>query len=163
MDIGNHTKGHVSVKNISAPEIQDQIGSQAEFLDILIEKDGYAVDTLALPYGERPKDAADAEYLVSGISGGDYAYENIAVLNVGWNPGYSPYDQRFDPYSLPRVRASETNVDNVGLYNYIDYFDRHPEEKFISDGVADIVTVPEEKQETIANLYEKELYIYEAE
>jgi hypothetical protein len=63
-----------------------------------------------------------------------YSYENIAVLNVGWNPAYSPFDERFNPLSIPRIRASEMNVDNVGMYNYIEYFDENPGQRFISDG-----------------------------
>ena len=76
-------------------------------------------------------------------------YDNIAILNVGWNPAFSPYDKRFDRASIPRVRASEMKVDHVGLYDYLAYFGKHPEEKFISDGQADVVTVPEEKQTNV--------------
>jgi peptidoglycan/xylan/chitin deacetylase (PgdA/CDA1 family) len=148
MDIGNHTADHNSLKGADAEEIQEQIGRQAQFLKEALGRDDYAIDTLALPFGERPKDPELAAWLAAGIYNG-VPYENIAVLNVGWNPAYSPYDARFDRASIPRVRASEMKVDNVGLYNYLDYFDRHPEERFISDGVAEIITVPEEKTESI--------------
>ncbi|HCP14461.1 MAG TPA: hypothetical protein DIT32_01540, partial [Peptococcaceae bacterium] len=88
------------------------------------------------------------------------AYENIAILNVGWKPGYSPYDLRFDRESIPRVRASEMKVDQVGLYNYIAYFDKNPRERFISDGVAEIITIPEDQKGQIKPLAEKEIYTY---
>jgi len=81
---------------------------------------------------------------------------------VGWNPAYSPYDNKFDHTSIPRIRASEVKVDHVGLYNYIDYFDKHPEEKFISDGVAEIITIPEDKKEFIHASGDKEIYLYES-
>ena len=160
MDIGNHTKDHNGFKNAGLQEIQDQIGLEAQFLKNTLNKDDYDINTLALPFGERPKEETLTKYLASGSSNG-IPYENIAVLNVGWNPAYSPYDNKFDHTSIPRIRASEVKVDHVGLYNYIDYFDKHPEEKFISDGVAEIVTVPLDKKEFVRASGDKEIYLYE--
>ena len=159
MDVGNHTKDHNSFKRAGAEELQDQIGSEAQYLESVLNKDGYKVNTLALPFGERPKDESLTKYLASGTSGG-VPYENTAILNVGWNPAFSPYDKRFDHTSIPRVRASEMKVDNVGLYNYLAYFDKHPEEKFISDGQSDVVTVPEGKQANVQVPDGKEIYVY---
>ncbi len=79
---------------------------------------------------------------------------------MGWNPAYSPYDVRFDPSAIPRIRASEIKVDQVGLYDYIDYFDKHPEERFISDGVAEIITIPENNEEWIQSTGDREIYTY---
>lgn len=160
MDVGNHTKDHNSLKAAGPEEIQEQIGSQARYLKDTLNRDDYEIDTLALPFGERPKDAALTEYLTAGSYGG-VPYENIAVLNVGWNPAYSPYDNRFDHTGIPRVRASEMKVDNAGLYNYLDYFDRHPEERFISDGAAEIITVPEEKKDSVHAAGGRGIYIYQ--
>lgn len=159
MDIGNHTKDHDSFKNAGSEAIQEQIGAEAQYLEGILQQPDYRIDTMALPFGERPKDQTLMGYLAAGSYNG-IQYENIAILNVGWNPGFSPYDGRFDPASIPRVRASETKVDNVGLYNYLDYFDRHPEERFISDGVAEIITVPSEKKEMVQGYADKEIYAY---
>ena len=159
MDIGNHTVDHANLTNIPADKIQMEIGSQAQYLQKLISKQGYVVNTIALPYGTRPKDKTLTKYLQAGTYNG-VPYNNIAILNVGANPGYSPYDTKFNSLNIPRVRASEMNVDNVGLYNFLQYFDKHPEEKFISDGVSDIVTVPKAKEEQIKAPSGKELYTY---
>jgi len=159
MDVGNHTKDHNGFKKAGKDEIQEQIGAEAQYLQGVLSKDGYEIDTLALPFGERPKDEALEQYLASGSWNG-VAYKNIAILNVGWNPAPSPYDVKFDPAGIPRVRASETNVDNVGLYNYLDYFDRHPEERFISDGEPEIITLPKEKKDTVQSVGGKEIYAY---
>lgn len=159
MDIGNHTVGHPNFTSSSADKIQKEIGSQAQFLQKLINKDGYVVDTLALPFGSRPKDSTLTKYLQAGTYNGA-AYSNIAILNVGWNPAYSPYDTKFNNLSIPRIRASEMKVDGVGMYNYIKYFDNHPEEKFISDGVSGVITVPKAKAELIKTPSDKELYTY---
>ncbi len=159
MDIGNHTKDHNGFKKADSEEIQKQIGEQAQYLMSIIDRNDYIVNTLALPFGERPNQESVIKYLDSGNYNG-IPYENIAVLNVGWNPAYSPYDNRFDRVSLPRIRASEMNVDNVGLYDYLDYFDKHPEERFISDGIAEIVTIPADKEESVHLNGTKELYLY---
>lgn len=159
MDIGNHTKDHNSFKDLSGSEIQEQIGWEAQFLKKTLGLADYEIGTLALPFGERPKDAALMNYLAAGSYNG-VPYENAAVLNVGWNPAFSPYDNSFDHTSIPRIRASEMKVDNVGLYNYLDYFDRHPSERFISDGIAEIITVPEDKKESVHAVGNREIYTY---
>lgn len=159
MDVGNHTLNHVNFKKSSGSEAQSEIGAQAQFLKDLVKIEGYEINTFALPFGIRPKDENAKQYLAAGTYEG-IPYENIAIVNVGWHPAFSPYDTRFDHTSIPRVRASEMKVDNVGMYNYLEYFDKHPEERFISDGVANVVTIPEVKKEFISNIGDKELYLY---
>lgn len=160
MDIGNHTSNHPSFKNATGEEIQEEIGAQAQLLQGIINRDDYEINTLALPFGERPGDKTLTNYLAFG-SYQDIPYKNIAVLNVGWNPGYSPYDSRFDYLNIPRIRASEMKVDNVGLYDYLAYFDKHPEERFISDGVEGVITIPANKLELLGTFREKEIYTYD--
>lgn len=168
MEIGNHTRDHPSLKEAAAGEIQEQIGSQAQFLEMLLSGSNYSdysdykINALALPYGEKPLDEALWPYLVEGNHQG-VPYHNTAVLKVGWNPGYSPYDTRFDCLSVPRVRASEIKVAKVGLYDYLAYFDQHPAERFISDGVPEIITVPEDRKEFIGTFEDKEIYVYDTE
>lgn len=161
MDVGNHTLDHANLKQIDALEIQRQIGAQADFLENLIGEESYQVDLLALPYGGRPKDEALVPYLLEGSFEGQ-PYHNAAVLNVGWHPAWSPFDSRFDPAGIPRIRASETKVDQVGLYNYLEYFDNHPEERFISDGQPGLVTVPEAHRDRLKPMgdEDKEIYAY---
>lgn len=161
MDVGNHTRSHANFTNISKDKLQEEIGGQAQYLEEFIEEESYKIDTIALPYGSRPKDDSLTGFLKEGSHDG-VTYNNIAILNVGWNPGYSPYHVEFDFESIPRIRASEMKVDNVGMYNYIEYFDNNPQERFISDGVSELVTVPEEKLELIKEDSEKEIYSYES-
>lgn len=160
MDIGNHTQNHVNFKDADAEKIQKEIGGQAQNLESLISAENYKVNTLALPYGSRPRADELEVYLQKGTYEG-VTYENLAILNVGSNPAYSPFDERFDPLSLPRIRSSEMHVDNVGMYSYLDYFINHPEAKFISDGNAQIITAPEGSENIIST--DKEIYFYEPE
>ena len=133
MDVGNHTRTHPNFKHTTAAELQLEIGGQVRLIEGMLEDPDYAVNTLALPFGVRPEDTELRTFLQSGTDEG-VPYEMIAVLNVGWMPGLSPYDEAFDPASIPRVRASETKVDGVGLYDYLEYYRNHPEQRFISDG-----------------------------
>lgn len=133
MDVGNHTRTHPNFKHADGTELQAEIGGQAQQIQSLILDKEYQVNTLALPFGVRPEDSELRSYLQKG-NVDQNSYEMIAVLNVGWMPAPSPYDKAFDPASIPRVRASETKVDGVGLYNYLEYFQKHPEQRFISDG-----------------------------
>lgn len=161
MDVGNHTLEHANLKQTDRQEIQRQIGGQAIFLENLIGDDSYQIDLLALPYGGRPKDESLIPYLLEG-SFEEQPYHNVAVLNVGWHPAWSPFDNRFDPAGIPRIRASETKVDQVGLYNYLEYFDNHPEERFVSDGQPGLVTVPEANRDRLRSMEDvkKEIYTY---
>lgn len=160
-DVGNHTLGHNDMSKINdADEIQKVLGKQAAFLENYVP--GYKVNTYALSYGARPKDKTLYPYLQKGEYEGK-SYENIAVLNVGWDPSVSPIDKAFDPYAIHRIRASETKVDGVGMYDWLAVFDKNPERRYISDGSPDIVTVPKKFEDKVdtEKLNGKELYIYE--
>ncbi len=160
-DIGNHTLEHNDMSKINdANKIQKVLGEQAAFLESFVPN--YKVNTYALSYGARPKDKSLYPLLQKGEYEGK-AYENIAVLNVGWDPSVSPIDKKFDPYAIHRIRASETKVDGVGLYDWLAVFDKNPERRYISDGNPDIVTVPKKFEEKVdkERLSGKELYIFE--
>ncbi len=162
MDIGNHSRTHANFTKISGEDLQKEIGAQAQYLEGFIKEEGYVVNTIALPFGSRPKDDSLTGFLKEGTYEG-ISYENIAILNVGWLPAHSPYDTRFNFESIPRIRASEMKVDNVGMYNYIEYFDKYPSERFISDGFPEIITIPDDKVELITTNSDKEIYVYEKE
>lgn len=159
-DIGNHTVDHRGMRRMDdKDEIQEVIGKQVGIINEILQD--YTVNTYALCYGERPRDKELEKYLEKG-SHEDISYENIAVLNVGWNPAPSPISSNFNPLSLPRIRASEMKVDNVGLYNWLEYFDNNPSKRYISDGIKEIITLPKELEEIVdvEKIKDKELYLY---
>lgn len=145
MDVGNHTTGHQNFhrdENATPKRIQAAIGKQAAYLEgLLTEHPDYKVRTFALCFGRRPKSRSLWKYLVSGSAGGT-AYENIAVLNVGSSPSFSPEDKRFNPFSIPRVRASKIKTAGTGLYDRLLFYEKNPHARFVSDGNPDIVTIP---------------------
>lgn len=159
MDIGNHTVQHRDLSTLSPEEIQKEIaGNVARTREYL---PNYEVNTLALPYGGRPK-GEDYSFVISG-SYGEIEYHNEAVLLVGWRPNVSPIHQDFDPARIHRVRASEMNVDNVGMYDWLDYFERNPGRRYISDGNPNTITVPKHLAEEVnkEKLENKKLITYE--
>lgn len=162
-DIGNHTLDHRSMKKADSPEyIEEGLGKQVEIINNVVED--YQVNTYALCYGERPDSEEFTNLLAEGTYN-DIEYENVAILNVGWNPVDSPISSEFNPLSIPRIRASEMKVDNVGMYDWMDYLENNPSKRYISDGIEDLITVPQsmEDQVDMEKVGDKELYIYDEE
>lgn len=163
MDIGNHTISHNDMSkksNQNSESIQKYIGREAKFLEEMIDSD-YKINTYALCNGARPN-----KEFVSLLEKGNYEgfeYNNVAILNVGASPSVSPIDKKFNPMSIRRVRASETNVGKFGMYAYLEMFDKHTDRRFISDGISDIITVPKKYEDKIdkEKLRDKKLNLYE--
>lgn len=148
MDVGNHTSTHVNFTNTDASRIQKEISGVVKMLDKYLP--GYVVDTMALPFGSRPKSTELYTYLEKGSFEG-VSYRNIAILNVGWDPDKSPYHKDFNPLAIHRIRASELQkyVQNVGMYSWIEQFEKGSLQRFVSDGDPDTVTVPEKYKDKI--------------
>ena len=143
MDIGNHSFGHEHFKSLSAQEVEISLGKNAAALEALLPE-AYAIDLLALPYGERPAEGQRAT-LVEGQFEGK-PYKNSAILNVGWKPSVSPFDASFDFASIQRVQSGDGHLQ---LTDWLDGYEANPKKRFISDGRADRVVVPEPLSEKV--------------
>ncbi|PKM79998.1 MAG: polysaccharide deacetylase [Firmicutes bacterium HGW-Firmicutes-13] len=137
-EIGNHSYTHANLSKISPADAIKELALNAGKTSEILP--GYQVQSLALPYGAFPKDRI---LLAAGGYEG-FVYRNEAVLLVGYRPAASPFSTNFDYQRLPRVRASETKVEGVGLYDWLKYFEVYPERRYISDGNLDLITIPEE-------------------
>ncbi|TCO73679.1 polysaccharide deacetylase family protein [Marinisporobacter balticus] len=149
MDIGNHTATHVDYKEVNDEKrIQKELASVVKLVKKYLPD--YDVNTQALPFGHRPKNEELYKYLESGSDEG-INYKNIAILNVGWDPYKSPYHLDFNPLAIHRVRASDLQkyVQGVGMYDWLNHFDKGNRVRYISDGDSDIVTIPENYKEVI--------------
>lgn len=126
-EIGNHTMTHINLKKADSPEtIEQEIGGHVKKTGEIIP--GYVVDQLALPLGISSKKFA--RYVIEGEYQG-IRYKNRAVLLVGSNPALSPTDKNRDLLKLPRIRARGKNPVNEDMYYWLDYFDKHPEERYV--------------------------------
>lgn len=136
-EIGNHTFNHENLAKITSQKAVETLAKNVRATQSYLP--GYNVATLALPYGGRPK---NGDYIVSGSWDGT-EYKNEAILLVGAHPARSPFDQKFDPLRLPRVRADETE-----LSRWLTQFRNKPDERYISDGDPDWVTIPADLAES---------------
>lgn len=130
-EIGNHTYNHENLARVSPQEAIKSLAKHVQATQKILP--GYQVSSLALPYGARSKDDS---YIINGTWEG-LTYQNKAILLVGANPAPSPFDLNFNPLRLPRVRA-----DGTELPRWLEHFDNKPEERYISDGDPNTVTVP---------------------
>ena len=64
-------------------------------------------------------------------------YRNDAILMVAGGAAPSPFARAFDPVRLPRIQAVERD-----LAYWLAYFERRPQERFVSDGDPTTVTIP---------------------
>ena len=159
MDIGNHTETHLHLGDASAERLQQELAR----IQMLVNRyvTDYTVNTFALPFGSRPKEEATAPYVISGTHEG-VTYTNEAVLEVGWDPYHSPFHKNFNPHKIRRVRASETKVDGVGLYDWLATFESGGRSRYISDGNPGTVAIPSGWEEFLAeDLENREIILYE--
>ena len=143
-EIGNHTDTHSSLSKLDGNGIEKELGLNVWHTQRYLP--GYKVNTLALPYGSVANEYT--KYLLDGRYE-DTVYHNKAVLLVGANPAKSPYDAEFDNIKLPRIRASEMDVEGFGLYDWIKYFNKHPDKRYISDGDPDTIVIRKGMEDNI--------------
>lgn len=161
MDIGNHTYGHANLGQLDAEGVQSQLGRMAAETDKYLP--GYTINTLALPYGANAKEQY-REYVYRGEYKG-FEYQNEVVLLVGSNPAPSPVDAKFNPLSMPRIRATDDPAITSDMYDWMDYFDKNPLERYISDGNPERVVIPREMEARVdeSKVGDKQLIVYDLE
>ncbi len=157
MDIGNHSFAHENLGKESGEAIQETLGKNIEYIKQYLPD--YEVNTLALPFGARPKDDGLRRYLFKGSYNGT-EYVNKVALAVGWKPEHAPIHKNYDPEYVHRVHGSN---DEFGIRYWMDYLDKHPEKRYVSDGDKDIITAPKNLEEIIDKdkIKDKELRLYE--
>jgi peptidoglycan/xylan/chitin deacetylase (PgdA/CDA1 family) len=130
-EIGNHTLWHANLGKYDETTVRAQIAGAQQWIQRLVPD--YKIRALALPHGVYPKDVSWA--LSGSAKGVAYSYE--AILRVSGGPAPSPFVRAFDPVRLPRIQAIESE-----LRHWLTLFERHAEERFVSDGDPTVVTVP---------------------
>ncbi|WIF94238.1 polysaccharide deacetylase family protein [Caminicella sporogenes] len=137
MDIENHTYNHINLGKASVNDIQKTLAKNVEFIKKYLPD--YEMSILALPFGVRPKDKEKRKYLYEGSYEGVH-YKNIGILAVGWKPEHASIHKDFNPNYIHRVQGYSGKF---GIRYWLEYFDKHPEKRYISDGDKDTVTIPE--------------------
>lgn len=152
-DIGNHTKGHIDISKKSSSEVSSSVGYIYDVLDKIIP-DKY-VKIVALPFGSPYNKNHNNFNSVLNSEYNGVKYETISTLRVGWEPEVSVYSKDFDKTFLKRCRA----YDNNGVEFDIEMvFKNLKTNRFISDGIKDIITIKEIDKELLNNNELKVIY-----
>lgn len=131
-EIGNHTLWHANLSRYPQEVVRKQLATAQDWIQGHVP--GYRPRTLALPMGAYPR---ALEWALTGGHNGT-AYRHDAILMVSGGAAPSPHARVFDAYRLPRIQAVE-----VDIARWLGHFDRHPEERYVSDGDPHTITVPQ--------------------
>ena len=116
------------------------------------------MDTMALPYGGRPRDRKLIDVLLQGTQGGT-SYANLCVLDAWGGPNPSPISKKFNRREILRIGAEPGYIESwiKTLKGGGDY------EPYVSDGDLDTVSVPKRaaKQVDKSRLAGVRLSVYE--
>ncbi len=145
-DLGNHTYSHPVMTSLTESEVLAEYGK----IDKLIREntDGYAPFGIAQPNGIRP-----VENLRHLIQSGEYEgnkYEYFYSLAVGASgKSAAPNHVNYDPFNLPRCRASSDDPDKTDLWGLLEHFENNPDEKYVSDGDPLTIAVPKNSEHLV--------------
>ena len=105
MEVGSHTISHANLAESSPDEVERQLALSQTGLEELLP--GYEVVSLSVPFGAYPP---DERVLVGGLYQ-DKLYTYKAAVEVSGGLAPSPHSADFDPYHIPRVQASQSELD----------------------------------------------------
>jgi hypothetical protein len=71
----------------------------------------------------------ELSWAVAGSADGA-SYRHDAILMVAGGPAPSPHAKSLDRYRLPRIQATETD-----LNYWIAHFDKNPQDRYVSAGI----------------------------
>ncbi|MGH7392009.1 MAG: polysaccharide deacetylase family protein [Candidatus Rokuibacteriota bacterium] len=130
-ELGNHTLWHANLGKYDEATVRGQLADAQLWVQRHVPF--YKFRTLALPHGVYPRDTA---WALSGTARGT-TYRHDAILMVAGGAAPSPFSRGFDAVRLPRIQAVERD-----LAYWLSYFEKHPQERFVSDGDPESVAVP---------------------
>lgn len=138
-ELGNHTWHHENLKDLTLLQQHEQIVKQCDWL---FGFNGQLSFHFSLPFGKKPEGYLERVSKDAWLE----PYKMMSSVNVGWNPTASPFDMAFNPLDINRVTVGD---DPYELHFWLDYFEKHPEERFISDGLVDVITLPDQYQQDV--------------
>lgn len=134
-ETGNHTFGHEFLNSLDARGVQESIGKNVSYYKNLVPE--IEMNSIALPYGILPVEELE-HYVVAGEYRGQQ-YENKVALLVGWRPTWPLYTAGIHPEGINRVQCGSMEFQ---MYWWLDIYESAPENRYISDGVPEIITIP---------------------
>lgn len=139
-EIGNHTWSHPSLGKLDDESVKKEIATLQKRVKSLCPQAG--IDILCLPHGSTPK---NRELMFHG-SYDRITYKNKWALLVGSNPMYPQYHYKNPGNLIPRIQVMDYDPkDGSGLEGsayWLEFFDKHPELRYISDGNPSTICAP---------------------
>ncbi len=157
-EIANHTFSHKDLATLSEERVNEEIAKQEQFITSFLPD--YDVTCLIYPYGKRPKKEFRNYALEGEHEGTKYKYA-VALREGQSGASATPGHIQYDPLNMPRVRGSDSDKTDLGwMFNY---FKENPDQKYISDGNPNKISIPKGKEDrlNLEVLKEKEIVIYE--
>lgn len=130
-DLCNHTQWHAHLGQVGDREAVRQIALGQQGIQDLVP--GYRVSIFNPPRGAYMHDVrkmARGEW--EGIK-----YENRAILEVTGGAMTAPNHRKTDFLHVPRIQAIQSELDS-----WFGHFEKHPEERYVSDGDPDRLVIP---------------------
>ncbi|MBD0347781.1 MAG: polysaccharide deacetylase family protein [Thermoleophilia bacterium] len=145
-ELGNHTKDHIPLNQMSAQEARRQLVLGAKLITDAVPD--ARVRTLALPLGGWPTPRSIAW---RGRWNGK-SYRHDGVFMVGAEPSKSPFSRAFDAHAIPRIRTSPRGASEpeYGSTWWLDILRREPGRRYVSDGDPDSISFPRERSSELA-------------
>lgn len=156
-EIASHTFSHNSLKKMTQEQIQEDIAKMEQYLTDIIPD--YKVQFLVYPYGERPQKDLRNFALEGNSYGIEYSYK-LGLREGQSGASATPGHIDFDRLNVPRVRGSDNANTDLGWH--LRYFTNNPQQRYISDGLPNRISVPASFEKFIDKeaLKDKEIYIY---
>ncbi|WP_406311253.1 polysaccharide deacetylase family protein [Streptosporangium sp. NBC_01639] len=154
-DIGNHTRDHKSLGGKPEKQVNAEIVAGHELITKLINTNPV---TLALPYGNQP---STKQWGLKGTSGG-VSYNYGGVFLAGYTPALSPFNKKFDPLGIPRIRSMDKTGDCAKFCStaWLDWLKTNRDERYTSDGDVKTVAFPKFKSAFLIKRYTDRVLAY---
>lgn len=157
-ELGNHSATHENLSKLDAAGLQKAIGRVNESVAAMLP--GYVIDTMTYPFGIRPQDQLLPLFENGSWNGVDYGFR------IGFREGPSapfrvPLHVKYDHLNAPRVRGSEGEVQD--LWWFLDYYEKNPGYRYISDGNPDRLSMPVEEYQWVDKSFQASgtIYLYD--
>lgn len=144
-EVANHTWGHPDLRGLPKKKVQEQIVR----LERLLKKLGAEPSrTMALPFGSMPRKKKLAR---TGTWDGT-KYDFQAVFLAGAEPSFSPYAKKFDRGAIQRIQSNGKKGECRKWCSqyWLEWLNKHPGERFVSDGDPVRISIPEGLRGNIA-------------
>ncbi len=141
-EVANHSTSHRSMRRMNAGTLAWEMATCARY--VKQREPAATMDTMALPYGDQPRDRKMWDVLLKGSDGGT-SYENRCILLAWGGPAYPPVHKRFDRKQIPRM-GSEPGYIESWIKRLKPGKEYSP---YVSDGDPNALTVPRSKEKQV--------------